>query len=146
MTSVSLFFPLLWIQTQGLNVTSVSICFPLLWKQTQGLNGTSVSKCFPLLWIQTQGLKYWSTTRVSMRMKQRVSFSLKHVLYSFSVTVEHLVNYHQKIAGLWPPRPNRCYKRCSYLPLCQAVTLQKLNSNQHEASANPCPESSDNSK
>ena len=99
---------------------------------------TSVSICFPLLWIQTQGLEKWSTTRVS--------FSLKHVLYSISVTVEHLVNYHQKIAGLWPPRPNRCYKRCSYLPLCQAVTLQKLNSNQHEASANPCPESSDNSK
>ena len=130
MTSVSLFFSLLWIQTQGLNETSVSIYFPLLWKQTQGLNGTSVSKCFPLLWIQTQGLKYWSTTMV----------------LSISVTVEHLVNYHQKIGGLWPPRPNRCYKRCSYLPLCQAVTLQKLKSNQHEASANPCPESFDNSK
>ena len=118
----------------------------LPWIQTQGLNVTSVSKCFPLLWIQTQGLKYWSTTRVSMRMKQRVLFSLKHVVLSISVTVEYLVNYHQKIGGLWPPRPNRCYKRCSYLPLCQAVTLQKLNSNQHEASANPCPESSDNSK
>ena len=81
-------------------------------------------------WIQTQGLKKWekwSMTRVSMRMK--------YVLLSISVTIEHMVNYHQKIGGLWPPRPHRCFfkrrvirvtKRMKHVLLSNSVTVEHL--------------------
>ena len=91
--------PFLWIQTQGYNdwttqyqLSCIVVIFwwPFLNKcinivsNTLDTNSRSqLNKCLyllPFLWVQTQGYNDWTT-------------------------VEHLVDNHQKIGGLRPPRP-----------------------------------------